>query len=130
MPGTAAEILVDDVRNKLCPDKLGSEGWLKVIAAAHRTGFKTTATIMFGHVDSYRDWAEHLNKLRALQDETGGFTEFVPLPFVHMEVATLSPRSFPPGPSLRESLLMHAVARIGLHGSSRQHPDIMGENGA
>ena len=85
LPGTAAEILDDEVRAVICPDKISTARWLEVMRAAHRAGLRSTATIMFGHVDRYEHWARHLLRIRALQEETGGFTEFVPLPFVHME---------------------------------------------
>src|SRR6266478_4745023 len=85
LPGTAAEILDDEVRAVLCPDKIRTGRWLEVMRAAHRVGLRSTATIMFGHVDRYEHWARHILRIRQLQEETGGFTEFVPLPFVHME---------------------------------------------
>ena len=115
LPGTAAEILVDAVRDVLCPDKLRTEEWLEVIETAHEVGLPTTATIMFGHVDDYRDWARHLLKLRALQKRTHGLTEFVPLPFVAHEAPLYKRGLARPGPTLRESLLMHAIARLTLH---------------
>ena len=85
LPGTAAEILDDEVRAVLCPDKINTGRWLEVMRAAHRTGIRTTATIMYGHIERYEHWARHLLHLRHLQAETDGFTELVPLPFVHME---------------------------------------------
>jgi FO synthase len=115
LPGTAAEILDDDVRALICPDKLSSSEWLDVMASAHRTGLRATATIMFGHVDSPQHWARHLHKIRALQAETGGFTEFVPLPFVHTEAPIWRKGRARSGPTLRESILMHALARLVLH---------------
>jgi FO synthase len=115
LPGTAAEILVDDVRAVLCPDKLKSDEWLAVVSAAHRIGLPSTATIMFGHVDSPRDWARHLLQIRALQAQTGGFTEFVPLPFVHMEAPIWRRGGSRSGPTLREAVVVHAVARLVLH---------------
>ncbi|MGA2399911.1 MAG: 5-amino-6-(D-ribitylamino)uracil--L-tyrosine 4-hydroxyphenyl transferase CofH [Steroidobacteraceae bacterium] len=115
LPGTAAEILVDRVRAVLCPDKLSTEQWLEVIETAHEIGLPTTSTMMFGHVDSYEDWAAHLGKLRALQKRTQGFTEFVPLPFVAHEAPLYKRGQARPGPTLRESILMHAVARLALH---------------
>jgi FO synthase len=115
LPGTAAEVLDDEVRAVLCPDKIGTDRWLEVMRAAHRTGFKTTATIMYGHVDHYRHWARHLLRLRALQAETGGFTEFVPLPFVHMEAPIYLKGRARRGPTFREAVLMHAVARLVFH---------------
>jgi FO synthase len=112
LPGTAAEILHDDVRQTLCPDKLNTEQWLEVMAAAHDCGFNTTATIMFGHVDSPEHWAAHLLRLRDLQQRTGGFTEFVPLPYVHMEAPLYLRGRSRSGPSYREAILMHAVPRL------------------
>ena len=85
LPGTAAEILDDEVRSVICPDKIDTAQWLEVMRCAHELGLRSTATVMFGHVDHPRHWARHLLRIRALQAETGGFTEFVPLPFVHME---------------------------------------------
>jgi FO synthase len=115
LPGTAAEILDDEVRAIICPDKLSTAEWLGVMRAAHAQGLKTTATIMFGHVDHPAHWATHLLSIRALQQETGGFTEFVPLPFVHMEAPLWRRGAARSGPTLREALLMHAVARLALH---------------
>jgi len=115
LPGTAAEILNDDVRKRLAPDKMPTAQWLDIIRQAHHRGLKTTATIMFGHIDNYQHWAEHLLKIRALQVETGGFTEFVPLPFVHMEAPMYLRGQSRKGPTLRETLLMHAIARLVLH---------------
>jgi FO synthase len=115
LPGTAAEILDDEVRAILCPDKINTARWLEVMRTAHRVGFKTTATIMFGHVDGYRHWARHLLRQRALQAETGGFTEFVPLPFVHMEAPIYLKGAARRGPTFREAVLMHAVSRLVFH---------------
>jgi len=115
LPGTAAEILDPEVRALLCPDKLGADEWIEVMRTAHGVGLRSTATIMFGHVDGYEHWARHLLRVRALQTETGGFTEFVPLPFVHMEAPIWRKGRARSGPSYREALLMHAVARIVLH---------------
>jgi FO synthase len=115
LPGTAAEILDDEVRAVLCPDKIRTERWLEVMRAAHRAGLKSTATIMFGHVDHYRHWARHLLRIRALQEETGSFTEFVPLPFVHMEAPIYLKGRARRGPTFREAVLMHAVARLALN---------------
>lgn len=114
LPGTAAEILDDEVRAVLCPDKLDTRLWLDIVAAAHRAGLKTTATIMFGHVDRPGHWARHLLAIRRLQEETGGFTEFVPLPFVHMEAPLFFKGRARRGPTWRETVLMHAVARLVL----------------
>jgi FO synthase len=115
LPGTAAEILDDEVRRIICPDKLTTGQWLQVIEASHRAGFRTTATIMFGHVDRYEHWARHLLRIRALQARTQGFTEFVPLPFVHMEAPMYLHGKARKGPTYRETVLMHAVARLALH---------------
>jgi FO synthase len=115
LPGTAAEILDDGVRDIICPDKLRAAEWVEVMRAAHGIGLRSTATIMFGHVDSYESWARHLLVVRDLQAETGGFTEFVPLPFVHMEAPIWRQGLARSGPSWRECLLMHAVARLVLH---------------
>ena len=115
LPGTAAEVLDDDVRRELCPDKLLAGQWLEVMETAHRVGFKTTATIMYGHIDRPVHWARHLRSIRELQERTGGFTEFVPLPFVHMEAPIYLKGKARRGPTFRESLLMHAVARLALH---------------
>jgi FO synthase len=115
LPGTAAEILDDEVRAIICPDKLNTAEWLQVMRTAHAIGLRSTATLMFGHVDHPRHWARHLLALHALQEETGGFTEFVPLPFVHMEAPLWRRGEARSGPTLREALLMHAVARLALH---------------
>lgn len=117
LPGTAAEVLDDEVRGILCPDKLSTDEWLTTIETAHDVGLKTTATIMFGHVERPIHWARHLARLRALQDRTGGFTEFVPLPFVASEAPIYLKGYARPGPTFRETVLMHAVARIAFHGS-------------
>lgn len=115
LPGTAAEILDDEIREIICPDKINTAQWLKVIRAAHQTGLSTTATIMFGHVDTPVHWARHLIRIRELQEETGGFTEFVPLPYIHMSAPLSRNGSARPGPTFRETLLMHAVARLVFH---------------
>ena len=114
MPGTAAEILDDDIRKNICPDKLTSEEWINVIKTAHRTGIKTTSTIMFGHTEQPSDWSTHLIKLREIQKETGGITEFIPLPYVSMESPMYKRGKARPGPTFNEVLLMHAVSRISL----------------
>ncbi len=115
LPGTAAEILDDAARATLCPDKLDTARWLSVMEAAHRVGLRSTATIMFGHVDTVHQWARHLLRIRELQEKTGGFTEFVPLPFIHMEAPLYRKGRARTGPTWREALLMHAVARLSLH---------------
>ena len=115
LPGTAAEILDDEVRAVICPDKLTTLEWLEVMRNAHRVGLASTATIMFGHVDRPEHWARHLLRVRDLQAETRGFTEFVPLPFVHMEAPLWRKGVARAGPSFGEALAMHAVARLALH---------------
>lgn len=115
LPGTAAEILDDEVRARLCPDKLTTGEWLAVVEAAHRVGLRTTSTIMFGHLETLQSWARHLLAIRQLQQRTGGITEFVPLPFVHMEAPLFRRGGARPGPTLREVILMHAIARLALH---------------
>ncbi|MCC6779437.1 MAG: 5-amino-6-(D-ribitylamino)uracil--L-tyrosine 4-hydroxyphenyl transferase CofH [Hyphomicrobiales bacterium] len=115
LPGTAAEILDDEVRRVICPDKLSTAQWLAVIEAAHRVGLKTTATIMYGHVDAPVHWARHLLHIRRLQAHTGGFTELVPLPFVPMEAPMQLRGESRLGPTWREAVLMHAVARLALN---------------
>ena len=115
LPGTAAEILDDEVRAVICPDKLTTAEWLEIMRAAHGLGLRTTATIMFGHVDRPLHWARHIRRVRALQEETGGFTEFVPLAFVHMEAPIWLRGQSRPGPTFREAILMHAVARLAFH---------------
>ena len=130
LPGTAAEILDDEVRAIICPDKVTTAQWLDVVRTAHALGLRTTSTIMYGHVERPVYWARHLLALRDLQAETGGFTEFVPLPFVHMEAPMYLRGQARTGPTLREAVLMHAVARLALHPLHPQHPDLLGEDGA
>ena len=115
LPGTAAEILDDEVRAVICPDKVNTAQWLEVMETAHGVGFRTTATIMYGHVDQPQHWARHLIRVRDLQRRTGGFTEFVPLPFVHMEAPLYLKGRARRGPTFREAVLVHAVARLALH---------------
>jgi FO synthase len=115
LPGTAAEILDDEVRRVLCPDKIDTAEWLAVMRAAHAERLRSTATVMFGHVDHPSHWARHLLRIRDLQAATGGFTEFVPLPFVHMEAPIYLKGGARRGPTWREALLMHAIARLALH---------------
>lgn len=115
LPGTAAEILDDEVRAVLCADKINTQQWLDVMRAAHQVGFRSTATIMFGHIEGYQHWARHLLRIRNLQMDTGGFTEFVPLPFVHMEAPIYLKGRARPGPTFREAILMHAIARLVLN---------------
>jgi FO synthase len=120
LPGTAAEILDDEVRAILCPDKINTEQWFEVIATAHQLDIPTTATIMFGHVERIEHWARHLLRIRAAQKRAKagghvGFTEFVPLPFVHRESPVYLKGFARTGPTFRETVLMHAVARLALH---------------
>ncbi len=115
LPGTAAEILDDEVRAIICPDKINTEDWLRVIETAHRVGLKTTSTIMYGHVEKLQHWARHLLRVRAVQERTGGITEFVPLPFVAKEAPLYLKGRARRGPTFREAVLMHAVARLVLH---------------
>ncbi len=115
LPGTAAEILDDEVRAIICPDKINTAQWLEVMEKAHTAGISTTATIMYGHVDRPEHWARHLLRIRDLQAKTGGFTELVPLPFVHMEAPLYLKGRARKGPTFREAVLMHAVARLTLH---------------
>ncbi len=116
LPGTAAEILDDEVRAILCPDKVNTEEWLEAHRIAHSVGLRSNITIMFGSVERPRSWAKHLVVTRDLQKETGGFTEFVPLPFVHMAAPIYLQHKARRGPTFREVLLMHAVGRIAYHG--------------
>ena len=115
LPGTAAEVLDEAVRAELCPDKLSVAQWTGTVEAAHRAGFRTTATIMFGHLDGPEAWGRHLALLRQVQERTGGFTEFVPLPFVYMEAPLYLKGRARRGPTWREAVLMHAVARLALN---------------
>ncbi|HEY5092591.1 MAG TPA: 5-amino-6-(D-ribitylamino)uracil--L-tyrosine 4-hydroxyphenyl transferase CofH [Acidimicrobiales bacterium] len=112
LPGTAAEILDDDIRKELCPDKINSQQWLDVHRAAHSVGLRSNITIMFGAVEGVDSWATHLLRTRDLQKETGGFTEFVPLPFVHMATPIFLKGRARRGPTFREAVLMHSVARL------------------
>ncbi|MDP9434775.1 MAG: 5-amino-6-(D-ribitylamino)uracil--L-tyrosine 4-hydroxyphenyl transferase CofH, partial [Actinomycetota bacterium] len=116
LPGTAAEILDDDVRAVLCPDKISTEEWLECHRVAHAVGLRSNVTMMFGAVESPVHWARHLLRTRALQRETGGFTEFVGLPFVHMAAPIYLKREARRGPTWREVVLVHAVARIAYSG--------------
>ena len=116
LPGTAAEILDDRVRLHLCPDKVRTSEWAEVMITAHELGLRATTTIMFGHIDGPRAWANHLEVLRQIQRRTGGFTEFVPLPFVHMASPIFLQGKARPGPTWDEVVLVHAVGRIALDG--------------
>ena len=116
LPGTAAEILDDDVRWVLTKGKLPTAQWVEVVTTAHRLGIPTTSTMMYGHVDTPAHWAAHLLLLRDLQDRSGGFTEFVPLPFVHTSAPLYLAGVARPGPTARDNRAVHAVARLVLHG--------------
>ncbi len=116
LPGTAAEILDDEVRAILCPDKINTEQWLEAHRTAHSVGLRSNVTIMFGAVEAPEHWARHLVRTRDLQKETGGFTEFVPLPFVHMATPIYLQRRARRGPTFREAVLIHAVGRIAYRG--------------
>ncbi len=116
LPGTAAEILDDDVRRHLCPDKIRTSQWAEVMITAHEMGLRSTSTIMFGHIDGPVSWANHYEVLRAIQRRTGGITEFVPLPFVHMGAPIYLRGRSRPGPTWDEVVLVHAVARIAFDG--------------
>ena len=115
LPGTAAEVLDDEVRRVICPDKVTTAQWLEVHDAAHRVGLRSNVTLMFGHADSPRSWARHLLRAREQQQRSGGFTELVPLPFVPMEAPMYVQGRARRGPTFRETLLVHAVARLALH---------------
>jgi FO synthase len=115
LPGTAAEILDDDVRRVICPDKITTAQWFEVHELAHKVGLRSNVTMMFGHVESPRSWARHLIRAREQQRRSGGFTEFVPLPFVHMEAPMWLQGRARSGPTWGETLLVHAVARLALH---------------
>jgi 7,8-didemethyl-8-hydroxy-5-deazariboflavin synthase CofH subunit len=118
MPGTAAEILDTEIRKQLTKNKLTTSEWVRIVKAAHSVGVKTTSTIMYGHVDQPIHWANHLKLLRDIQKETGGFTEFVPLGFIHYETALYNdnPDKVRPGPTQDEHFKMHAIARLMLQG--------------
>jgi FO synthase len=117
IPGTAAEILDDDVRWVLTKGKLPASAWIDVVTTAHRVGIPTTSTMMYGHVDEPRHWVAHLKLLRSLQEETGGFTEFVPLPFVHQLAPIYLAGVARPGPSWEDNRRVHALARLLLQGA-------------
>ena len=117
LPGTAAEILDDDVRWVLTKGKLPASAWIEVITTAHELGIRTTSTMMYGHVDTPAHWVGHLRVLRGIQERTGGFTEFVLLPFVHASSPIYLAGMARPGPTRRENRAVHALARIMLHGS-------------
>jgi 7,8-didemethyl-8-hydroxy-5-deazariboflavin synthase CofH subunit len=116
LPGTAAEILDDRVREHLCPDKIRTSQWAEVMITAHEMGLRATSTIMFGHIDGPRSWANHTEVVRQIQERTGGFTEMVPLPFVHMGSPIYLRGRARPGPTWDEAVLIHAVSRIAFDG--------------
>jgi FO synthase len=116
LPGTAAEVLDDDVREHLCPDKIRTAEWAEVMITAHELGLRATSTLMCGHIDGPRSWANHIEVLRDIQRRTGGFTEFVPLPFVHMGSPIYLQGRARPGPTWDEVVLVHAVPRIAFDG--------------
>tara|TARA_B100000287_G_scaffold100572_1_gene92756 strand:+ start:917 stop:2785 length:1869 start_codon:yes stop_codon:yes gene_type:complete len=115
LPGTAAEILDDRIRKYLCPDKITSKQWSYVMEVAHSLGIKSTATIMFGHIDDIESWTNHYSLIKNLQDRTKGFTEIVPLPFVHMGSPIYLQGKSMPGPTWDEVILIHSLARIYFH---------------
>ncbi|MGN9783638.1 bifunctional FO biosynthesis protein CofGH [Nonomuraea sp. ZG12] len=117
LPGTAAEILDDEVRWVLTKGKLPAQEWVDVITTAHRVGLPTTSTMMYGHVDTHLHWVRHIKLIRRLQEETGGFSEFVLLPFVHTSAPIYLAGIARPGPTARENRAVHALARILLHGA-------------
>jgi FO synthase len=119
IPGTAAEILDEEIRWILTKGKLPASEWIRVVTTAHRLGVPSTATMMYGHVDQPRHWVGHLRLLGRIQDETGGFTEFVPLPFVHQSSPIYLAGVARPGPSRRDNRAVHAMARLMLHGRIR-----------
>ena len=116
LPGTAAEILDDDIRNIICSDKINTEEWLDCHQVAHEAGLKSNITIMFGSVEHPLSWAKHIVRTRALQEITGGFTEFIPLPFVHMASPIYLQHKARRGPTFRETILMHSIGRIAYRG--------------
>jgi len=116
IPGTAAEILDDEVRWVLTKGKLPTSTWIEIVSTAHKVGLRSSSTMMYGHVDHPRHWVGHLRTLARIQDETGGFTEFVPLPFVHHSAPIYLAGVARPGPTMRDNLAVHAMARIMLHG--------------
>src|SRR4029453_4744499 len=116
IPGTAAEILDDEVRWVLTKGKLPTSMWIEVVTTAHEVGLRSSSTMMYGHVDAPHHWVGHLNVLRGIQDQTGGFTEFVPLPFVQQDSPLYLAGGARPGPTHRDNRAVHALARIMLHG--------------
>jgi FO synthase len=116
IPGTAAEILDDDIRWVLTKGKLPASAWVDVVSTAHRLGIRSSSTMMYGHVDAPHHWVAHLRLLARIQDDTGGFTEFVPLPFVHHQAPVYLAGIARPGPTERDNVAVHAMARLMLHG--------------
>ena len=127
LPGTAAEVLDDEVRRVICPDKVTTAQWLAVHDAAHRVGLRSNVTLMFGHADTPRSWARHLLRTREQQQRSRGFTEFVPLPFVPMEAPIYLQGRARRGPTFREGLPVHAVARLALHPRDHERPGLVGQ---
>ena len=117
IPGTAAEILDDEVRWVLTKGKLPASEWIDIVTTAHEVGLRSSSTMMYGHVDTPRHWVAHLRTLRGIQERTGGFTEFVPLPFVHRSAPLYLAGASRPGPTREENVAVHALARIMLHGA-------------
>ncbi|MGB3011179.1 MAG: bifunctional FO biosynthesis protein CofGH [Mycobacterium sp.] len=120
IPGTAAEILDDEVRWVLTKGKLPTSLWVEIVSTAHDIGLRSSSTMMYGHVDTPAHWVAHINVLRGIQDRTGGFTEFVPLPFVHQSSPLYLAGAARPGPTHRDNRAVHALARIMLHGRISQ----------
>ena len=116
IPGTAAEILDDDVRWVLTKGKLPADAWEEIVRTAHDLGIRSSSTIMYGHVDAPPHWVFHIRRLARIQRETGGFTEFVPLPFVHQNAPIYLAGKARPGPTFDDNRRMHAVARVLLDG--------------
>ena len=127
LPGTAAEVLDDEVRAVICPDKITTAQWLEVHETAHAVGLRSNNTIMFGHVDGPRNWARHLVAVRDLQQRTGGFTEFVPLPFVHMEAPIYLRGPRPPGPDVGRDAADARGRPARAASVDHEHPGVVGE---
>ncbi len=129
LPGTAAEILDDEIRDVICPDKLRTDEWLNVIGTAHEVGLRTTSTIMFGHVERPEHWARHLQRLRALQERTGGITEFVPLGYVHMEAPLWRKGRTAVGTEFSGSRAHARGAQVGVESVDHEYSDVLGQDG-
>lgn len=114
MPGTAAEILDDEIRKRICPEKIDTKTWIEIIKTAHKLGIKTTATILYGHVERYEHVIKHLSIIRKIQDETGGFTEFIPLSFVYKKTELYTKMRSSPGSSSLYDIKLYAISRIFL----------------